>query len=152
MTRHEAATGLVALPLAAWERDGVRTALLKAALPAGDVEEPGRFFWRFEHEDTPAGFGGMELHGADAVLRSIVVLGPVRRRGIGAAIVAMLETEAGIGGARTAWLAAASAAAFFAALGYEKVDPDALPEVIRNTPEFSSLIPAKATVMTKRLA
>ena len=94
------------LPLAAWERDGLKTALAKAGLPDSDLEAPGRFFWRFEREDTPAGFGGMELHGNDAVLRSIVTLAPLRRHSVATAILAMLETEATNAGSRTAWVAA----------------------------------------------
>ena len=58
---------LLALPLAAWERDGLKAALVKAGLPADHVGDPRLLFWRFEtHEDVPVGFGGLELHGTDA--------------------------------------------------------------------------------------
>jgi hypothetical protein len=39
---------LLATPLAAWERDGLKTALLKAGLPADDVDDARLLFWRFE--------------------------------------------------------------------------------------------------------
>jgi N-acetylglutamate synthase-like GNAT family acetyltransferase len=147
----KAATGLVALPLASWERDGLRAALAKAELPAADVEGEGRFFWRFEHSDMPAGFGGLEIHGGDALLRSVVTLAPVRGHGIGAAIFAMLETEATIAGCRTAWTAS-NAVGFLEKLGYEHVGTAEVPAPIRATPEVDTLLAADAKVMRKPLA
>ena len=58
---------LLATPLAAWERDGLAAALVKAGLPADDVGDPNVLFWRFEsYEDVPVGFGGLEVHGSEA--------------------------------------------------------------------------------------
>lgn len=55
---------LLATPLAAWERDGLKAALVKAGLPADDVGDARPLFWRFETaEDIPVGFGGLEIHG-----------------------------------------------------------------------------------------
>jgi amino-acid N-acetyltransferase len=142
----------LAFPLAPWERDGLAAALAKANLPIGDIREPDRLFWRFEHNDIPVGFGGLEIHGKDALLRSIVTLPPVRRHGIGSAIVAALETEARIAGCRTVWLLTTLAPAFFEALGYTRREHAAVPEGIRGTQEFAALCPADATVMMKALA
>ena len=56
---------LLATPLAAWERDGLKAALVKAGLPAEDVGDARLLFWRFETvEDIPVGFGGLEIHGS----------------------------------------------------------------------------------------
>lgn len=142
----------LAFPLAPWEREGLAAALAKAGLPANDVRETDRLFWRFEHNDVPAGFGGLEVHGKDALLRSVVTLPPMRRQGIGSAIVAALETEARIAGCRNVWLLTTSAPAFFEALGYTQRERAAVPEGIRGTQEFAALCPANATVMTKALA
>src|SRR5262249_3302720 len=71
---------LIATPLAAWEREGFKAALVKAKLPADDVDDPHVLVWRFEAvEGTPVGFGGLELFGSDALLRSLVTLPPVRQ-------------------------------------------------------------------------
>ena len=79
---------LLATPLAAWERDGLKAALLKVRLPADDVGDARLLFWRFETvEDIPVGFGGLEIHGSDALLRSLVTLPPLRQIGMGAAMV-----------------------------------------------------------------
>ena len=86
---------LQATPLAPFERDGLAAALGGAGLPAADVGDPQLMFWRFEtYEDIPVGFGGLEIHGRDALLRSVVTLPPLRRVGMGAAIVGVLEGEA----------------------------------------------------------
>src|SRR5262245_19372448 len=86
---------LIATPLAAWEREGVKAALGKAALPADDVDNPRVLLWRLETlEGIPVGFGGLEVCGSDAPLRSLITLPPLRQVGMGAAMVAMLEIEA----------------------------------------------------------
>jgi len=144
--------GLRGFPLAPFERDGLRAALTRAKLPTDDIAAPGRLFWRFEREDMLVGFGGLEIHGRDALLRSVVTLPPLRRRGIGAAIVAALETEALFAGSRTAWLLTTTAAPFFASLGYSVCDRANVPTTIQESQEFASLCPASATVMTKPLA
>jgi N-acetylglutamate synthase-like GNAT family acetyltransferase len=143
---------LTAIPLAAWERDGVVAALKKAGLPADDVASPGRFFWRFETVDlTPVGFGGLEIHDGDALLRSVVTLPPLRGRGIARAIVSALETEAQIADCRAIWLLTTSAAHLFDQLGYATCKIAIVPQPIRDTPEFVALSAASATVMMKRL-
>jgi amino-acid N-acetyltransferase len=144
---------LTRIPLATWERDGVKAALRKANLPADDVEAAGPLFWRFEARDlTPVGFGGLEVHGRDALLRSIVTLPPLRNRGIAGAIIDALEAEARIAGCRTIWLLTVSAQQLFGQLGYAVCDRSDVPQAIRDTREFAALCPTSATVMSKSLA
>ena len=86
---------LIATPLAAWEREGVKAALIKTALPADDVDDPRVLLWRFETlEGIPVGFGGLEVFGSDALLRSLVTLPPLRQVGMGAAMVAARDRGA----------------------------------------------------------
>jgi N-acetylglutamate synthase-like GNAT family acetyltransferase len=143
---------LSAIPLAAWEREGVSAALRKAGLPADDVPSPDRLFWRFETRDlTPVGFGGLEIHEEDALLRSVVTLPPLRRRGIARAIVTHLEAEARIAGCGAIWLMTSSAKDLFDRLGYAACEPVTVPQPIRETPEFTAQSANSATVMMKRL-
>lgn len=143
---------LSATPLATWERDGVKAALTKAGLPADDVASATLHFWRFEMDDlTPVGFGALEIHGEHALLRSVVTLPPMRRRGIARGIVKALEAEAQIAGCRTIWLLTTSAADLFGRLGYESCERTNVPAAIRQTQQFAVLCPASATVMTKAL-
>ena len=50
------------------------SALACAGLPADDLSEDGRHFFRFTNNGITVAFGGYELHGEHALLRSIVVL------------------------------------------------------------------------------
>jgi amino-acid N-acetyltransferase len=147
-----AAARLLAIPLAAWERDGLKAALIKAGLPAGDVDDARVLFWRFEtYNDVPVGFGGLEIHGTDALLRSVVILPPLREAGLGRAVVDTLETEAAARKCRAIYLLTGSQADFFARLGYAACQRADVPDPIRGSEQFASLCPANAVVMLKRL-
>jgi amino-acid N-acetyltransferase len=143
---------LMAHPLRDGERGALAAALAKAKLPTADIEEPGRLFWRFEtDEEMPVGFGGLEVHGEDALLRSLVTLPPVRGRGIGAAIVTALEFEARLHGCANLWLITVAAADFFERLGYARCERAVVPASIRETAQFAELCPASADVLMKKL-
>ncbi len=146
-----AAPPLFALPLAIWERDGLKAALLRAGLPVDDIDKEGPLFWRFERDDVPVGFAGIEVHGTDALLRSIVTLPPLRLRGLGAAMVAIMETEARVRGASAIYLLARDGSTFFAKLGYAPCPRDAVPPAIAATAPFVRSCPAPATPMVKRI-
>jgi N-acetylglutamate synthase-like GNAT family acetyltransferase len=142
---------LFPLQLAVFERDALVAALAKAGLPTDDVNKPEHLFWRFEIGDMPVGFGGLEPHGDVALLRSVVTLPPLRRRGIGAAIVEVLETEALARKARAVYLLTTDAAPFFARLGYAPCGREDVPPAIKATAQFATLCPQTATVMCKDL-
>ena len=141
---------LITYPLPIGERSALAAALKNSKLPIEDIEAPGRLFFRFETvEGLSVGFGGLELHASEALLRSVVVLPPVRRQGIGAAIVASLELETQLYECRNLWLITTSAAEFFDLLGYVRCDRAAVPSAIRVTAEFATLCPANAEVLVK---
>jgi len=50
---------MFAQPLAIWEREGLKAALLRAGMPTDDVEDESTLFWRFERDDVPVGFAGL---------------------------------------------------------------------------------------------
>jgi len=140
-----------ALPLAVWERDGLAAALTRAGLPTDDIQSDGPMFWRFENEDVPVGFGGLQVFGDQALLRSVVTLPPVRKRGIGSAIVTVLETEARAFNCRVMWAVTASAASFFTQLGYRACERDEAPDAVRGSGEFTRPGTASEICLTKRL-
>ncbi len=143
---------LVAKPLHAGERDAMAQALAKAGLPADDVDAPGRLFWRFEtRNQLLTGYGGLEILGDVALLRSVVTLPPLRRRGIGRAIVLALEAEAALHRCSAVYLLTTDAQAFFGTLGYRKCARDDVPAAIRETTQFATLCPATADVLVKRI-
>jgi amino-acid N-acetyltransferase len=100
---------------------------------------------------VPAGFGGLEVHGGDALMRSVVTLPPLRGRGIGATIVVALEAEARVSKCRSVYLLTTTAQPLFEKLGYALLDRARAPAAIRASAQFSSLCPATAALMMKRL-
>ena len=143
---------LIATPLAAWERDGVKAALVKAGLPADDILEERVLVWRFETvQAIPVGFGALEIFGGDALLRSLVTLPPVRQVGMGAAMVAVLETEARALKCRAIYLLTASDANFFGRLGYALCARDKVPEAIRASRQFAEFCAPTAAAMVKHI-
>jgi amino-acid N-acetyltransferase len=130
----------------------VRRLLAAAQLPVADLSAAHlAHFFGCGPQDHPQGVGGVELHGSDALLRSLAVDDKRRGRGCGKALVAALEHHAREQGARHVYLLTTSAARFFEGLGYRMLAREAAPERIRATPEFSALCPASAVFMTKNL-
>jgi N-acetylglutamate synthase-like GNAT family acetyltransferase len=143
---------LIATPLATWEREGVKAALVKAALPADDVDDPRVLLWRFETLDAiPVGFGGLEVFGSDALLRSLVTLPPLRQTGMGAAMVAVLEIEARALKCHAIYLLTGSDTNFFARLGYAACAHEDVPAEVRGSRQFAALCPPTAKAMVKRI-
>ena len=96
------------------------------------------------------GFGGLEIHDEDALLRSVLTLPPLRKRGIGTRIVALLESEALLRHARAVWVLTKAASSFFDRLGFAKCHRAVVPATIRAAREFASLCSEDADVMVKR--
>lgn len=126
---------LLATPLAVWEREGVKAALIKAALPADDVNDPRVLLWRFETvEGIPVGFGGLEVFGSNALLRSLVTLPPLRQVGMGAI-----------------YLLTGSDTTFFARRGYAACAHLDVPANVRGSRQFAALCPPTASAMVKHI-
>ena len=130
----------------------VRRLLADAQLPAADLTAAHlAHFFGCGPKDGPHGVGGVEIHGSDALLRSLCVDDRVRGQGCGKALVAALEGHAREQGARRITLLTTTAADFFAGLGYRATPREAAPAGIRGTPEFSALCPVSAAFMAKDL-
>lgn len=140
------------LPLAPSELAEMSSILMAAALPADDLVEPDRVFFRFRDEaGRTVGFGGLEMHGPSALLRSIVVMPEDRGNGRGRAIVEYLVQQAREAGATRAFLLTTSAQKFFKAQGFIIVRRDDVPAEILSTRQASGLCPATAHILAKAL-
>ncbi len=127
-------------------------ALLEANdLPARDVQSKPECFSVARVDGEVVGAGGVERHGSDGLLRSVVVEESRRGRGYGVAICDALEAEARSDGVETLYLLTTTAAGFFRRRGYEEVLREAASPGIRQTAQFADLCPASATCMTKDL-
>ncbi len=126
-------------------------ALAANRLPTGDTGEARQSFFAFARAGARVGFGGYQLNGQDALIRSIVVEGDARGTGLGSALVSSLLSQAKANGATHAWLLTTDAAPFFVKQGFEIVARDTAPESIATAPQFKGLCPASATFMRRDL-
>lgn len=135
------------------DRDaGMVAALTAEGLPTDDLTEPGRRFFALRTlSGEIVGYAGFELYGADVFLRSLVVLPAWRGKGVGKAIVARVARRAFDESARTAWLLTTSAAGFFEAIGFKRVERADAPEAILNTRQAKGLCPASAVVLKRAI-
>ena len=124
--------------------------LRSARLPTGDLA-PAHLALVAEVDAGFAGVIGLEKSGDVALLRSLVVSPPARGTGVGRALVRALESTAKGQGVRELWLLTIDACAFFSEHGFVERERASAPNAIRGSAEFSSLCPADAVLMSKRL-
>jgi arsenate reductase len=124
-------------------------ALEAEGLPTDDLGEPGVSLYAFVKDGQPVGYGGLEHHGADVLLRSIVVLPTSRGRGIGRSVVAALLKLAEEAGAAHAYLLTTSASSYFERLGFVAVEREEAPQAIRESRQMASLCPSSAMLMSR---
>jgi GNAT superfamily N-acetyltransferase len=127
-------------------------ALIAAGLPSDDILLPGRTLYRFSTASgETVGYGGLELYGSAALLRSIVVLPSQRGHGYGRSIVEHLTTQAAAAGVLDIYLLTTSARSFFEQAGFAVADRATAPATILGTTQAAGLCPASAPLLIKRL-
>lgn len=138
-------------PAAAADIEVAREWLAAAQLPSADLTPAHmeRFLLALDG-DRPVGMIGLEQHGAVGLLRSLVVDPGRRAGGIGRQLVDALEKNAVERGAAELWLLTIDAEAYFAERGYTVRQRHEAPVAIQETPEFSTLCPGDAVLMSKR--
>ena len=123
-----------------------------AQLPTADLTDAHmQNFFYAGSEDAPLGIVGVEFHGNDALLRSLVVSPERRARGLGQRLVEHAEQCAREHGATSMYLLTTTAERFFLSRGYLAASRESAPLPIRSTPEFSALCPASSAFLSKRL-
>jgi N-acetylglutamate synthase-like GNAT family acetyltransferase len=126
-------------------------ALQAASLPTDDLTESGRSFFRLSDHGREVGFGGLEIYGQHALLRSVVVVPEHRGRGYGVAVTNLVLDQAMGHGVRTVYLLTDSATSFFEHLGFAQIDRAAAPAAILQTRQAASLCPASAALLAKTI-
>lgn len=119
--------------------ESLAAALLDAGLPIDDIGDAGRSFFRIELDNQMLGYGGFELYGQDALLRSVVVPAASRGQGHGRAVVEAMLREIGRAGGRQVYLLTTTASAFFEHLGFVRTDRADAPASILATRQASSI-------------
>ena len=126
--------------------------LALAELPSADLRsEHLQHFFTCGPEDSPLAVVGLQIHGSNALLRSLAVAPRSRSAGIGSLLVRHAEAHAKFNGVNALYLLTTTAEAFFERLGYRNTERVAAPAAIKSTAEFASICPASSAFMTKRL-
>lgn len=96
------------------------------------------------------GYGGFEIYGTDAYLRSIAVKSYARNRRIGTALVGLLQYRVRRAGGKQVWLLSSTATHFFETLGFERCEFSDAPQAIAERRLNHSTYPL-GTVLLKRV-
>lgn len=130
----------------------IQALLHSNALPSSDLTDDHlKHFIVLAQASRIAGSVGLEIHGEDALLRSLAVDTMMRGEGLGARLLELIEERAQDLGVRQLYLLTTSAATFFEHNGYDRTERAAVPEMIRNTPQFAGICPSSATCLSKTL-
>jgi amino-acid N-acetyltransferase len=133
-------------------RTAITALLERANLPTADLtDEHLEHFFFIGPRAAPTGLVGLEIHGRDALLRSLVVSPDHRAAGAGSALVKHAEAYASKCGVRGIYLLTTTAETFFARRGYARIARDQAPDSIRSTREFADICPASSALMVKHL-
>jgi BolA protein len=129
----------------------LRDLLQSAGLPIDDLAGK-RFVGMVRGGQVLVAAGGLDLAPPHGLLRSLAVEAQWRGQGLGRVMVIKLLGEARNAGVGDLYVLTANAAPFFASVGFEAVERNAVPPAIAETSQFSSKACASAKVMRLRLA
>lgn len=134
-------------------KEATKALLTSCSLPIQDLTDR-----HFEHffgcgdERNPDGVVGLEVLESVGLLRSLAVAKVSRGSGCGKRLIQEAELYAVSQGVKELYLLTSTARSLFESVGYTAASRDTAPPAIRATAEFSSICPASATLMHKRIA
>ncbi len=137
--------------LAPGERAELAAALREAGLPDDEVDADDCLYLRFHDGNMTIGFAGVQGRGPDRLLRSFWITPALRRRGLGADVLARVEREALASGVARLHLLTTSAEAFFLRHGYARVQRAEAPPAIAALREFATTCPAGASYLARTI-
>jgi amino-acid N-acetyltransferase len=128
--------------------DRVRSLLTGADLPLDGLEEQfGPGYAVAESDGQVVGVEGIEVYGADGLLRSAAVEPAWRGRGVGEALTRDRIEWARRTGLRSLYLLTTTAGSWFPRFGFTTASRDDAPSGIRTSREFTEACPATALFM-----
>lgn len=126
--------------------------LAQAGLPTADLAAPARCEFVVACEgDALIGAVGLERHGEAGLLRSLVVAPAQRGHGVGAALVAAIESRATELRLASLTLLTQTAAPFFMARGWRPIARGDAPASVQRSHEFTTLCPASSDCLHKTI-
>ena len=100
---------------------------------------------------NPKGVIGLEIHGADGLLRSLAVESAVQGQGCASSLYKQLEKYSRSMGIKTLYLLTETAEEYFERKGFHSISRELASDSIKQTREFSGLCPDSATLMRKSI-
>jgi amino-acid N-acetyltransferase len=122
-----------------------------ARLPTAGVPEALSHFVVAEVGQHLVGAAGLEIYGASALLRSVVVEDSWRRSGVGRMLIDNALGQAKQGGIDDVFLLTTTAEHYFPRFGFACVSRESAAEEVRASVEFQGACPATAVLMRKSL-
>lgn len=127
--------------------DALISLLQSADLPTAGVAEWLPRFIVAEEQGELVGAAGLEVHGEDAVLRSVVVAPSIRGAGLGHRLTERVLAEARGAGLRRVYLLTTTAETYFPRWGFRRISREEASDDVRGSVEFAEACPASAAVM-----
>ena len=139
-------------PMKAGELESVLALLKHLGLPVeGLAEHAGTALVARERGGRIIGSAALEIHGSEALLRSVAVEPTWRGSGLGRRLTEAALALAGRLGLSRVYLLTETAERFFPKFGFREVKRDEVPAGVRESVEFRLACPASAVAMEKRL-
>jgi arsenate reductase len=130
----------------------LRAFLQAAELPVDDVEIGRQEFLLAREAERIVGSVGLELVGADALVRSLAVAHDRRGLGLGKRLLEAAVQRARSSGIETLYTLTITAEAFASARGFVRIPRADVPPAIGSLPQFRSLCPISAVCMRYSLS
>jgi amino-acid N-acetyltransferase len=132
------------------ERQEAINLLQQHGLPVSDIDDDKLLYLLLDGEKI-IGTAGLEIFEDCALLRSVSVIKEEQGKGFGKVINEQIEKFTKESGINCLYLLTTTAKDFFDKQGYCVIRREDSPETVKQTAEFSSLCPASAVVMKKRI-
>lgn len=132
------------------ERQDAINLLQQHGLPVSDIDDD-KLLYLLEDGDKIIGTAGLEIFEDCALLRSVSVIKEEQGKGYGKVINDQIEKYVKESGINCLYLLTTTAKDFFDKQGYCVIKREESPETVKQTAEFTSLCPASAVVMKKRI-
>ncbi len=144
---------VITRPARSDDLDAVRALVAAAGLPDADIADHfPRAYVVLEKEGTVIGSAGLEVHGESGLLRSVAVVPSHRGTGLGRTLTEDRLQAAQSQCLNSVYLLTTTAPEYFTRLGFERVSRESVPTTLQRSSEFSTVCPASAICMVKRVA
>jgi len=132
-------------------RKAVVELLSAEKLPVADLPETLENFIVAIADAGVIGVAGFEVYGNYGLLRSVTVRSDVRNKGIAGKLLCRIDALSNLKGLTELYLLTETAPDYFERKGFQKIGRDEVPDIVKQSSEFSHVCPVSAIVMYKAL-